>query len=168
MTVYDFTVSTSFGGEQALRDFDGNVLLIVNTASKCGFTPQYEGLERLYQKYKDSGFYVLAFPCNQFAGQEPGSNEDIQNFCKNHYSVSFPVFAKIEVRGANAHPLYQHLTQTSPGWLHTKTVKWNFTKFLVNRSGQVVKRFAPNVKPQAIEPDIQALLDETSLQHHVQ
>lgn len=158
MVVYDFSAQTSSGTVQSLADYEGQVLLIVNTASKCGFTPQYAGLEELQQKYYNQGFSILAFPCNQFAKQEPGSNEEIQNFCRINYQVTFPVFAKIDVNGSNAHPLYQYLKSSKPGVLSTGQIKWNFTKFLIDRTGQVVKRYAPTVKPEVIEPDIVALL----------
>jgi len=158
MSVYDFEISTGSGKEQSLRDFEGQVLLIVNTASKCGFTPQYESLEALHQKYHELGLEILAFPCNQFANQEPGTNEEIQTFCQQNYGVTFPVLAKIDVNGEQAHPLYKYLTKTSPGVLNTKAIKWNFTKFLVDRTGQVQKRYAPNVKPESLELDIERLL----------
>lgn len=158
MNVYDFNVLTSSGSEQSLRDFEGKALLVVNTASKCGFTPQYEALEVLHQKYHELGLEILAFPCNQFANQEPGTNEEIQAFCQLNYGVTFPVLAKIDVNGEHAHPLYKYLTETSPGLLNTKAIKWNFTKFLVDRTGQVQKRYAPNVKPEALAKDIEALL----------
>jgi len=134
------------------------VLLVVNTASKCGFTPQYEGLEALWRKYRDSGFAVLAFPCNQFGGQEPGTADEIAQFCDVNFGVSFPLLAKIEVNGPGADPLYDWLKSEAPGLLGSKAVKWNFTKFLVDRSGQVVRRYAPTDKPAALEKDIEALL----------
>ena len=144
-----------------LFDFDtlrGKVVLIVNTASKCGFTPQFEGLEKLYQAYKDQGLVVLGFPCNQFAQQDPASNEEIGSFCQRNYGVSFPMFAKVDVNGPTAHPLYQYLTTEAKGILGSQSIKWNFTKFLINQKGQVVKRYAPIVKPEKIAKDIQRLL----------
>ena len=147
------------GGEETnLADHAGEVLLIVNTASKCGFTPQYEGLEALYRKHKDRGFAVLAFPCNQFGAQEPGDSEEIASFCRLTYDVTFPVFAKIDVNGADAAPLFRHLKKSAKGVLGSEAIKWNFTKFLVDRSGNVVERYAPTTAPEAIEKDIERLL----------
>jgi glutathione peroxidase len=157
-TVMDFSATLSNGNEVALGDYAGKVLLIVNTASKCGFTPQYTGLESLQKNYSASGFSVLAFPCNQFGGQEPGTEQDIESFCDLNYQTSFPLFSKIEVNGASSHPLYTHLKSEAPGVLGSKRIKWNFTKFLVNQQGQVVKRYAPSTKPEAIAKDIEALL----------
>ena len=157
-TVMDFSAVLANGKPQDLNDYQGKVLLIVNTASKCGFTPQYTGLESLHQAYGERGFSVLAFPCNQFGGQEPGSEEEIQSFCDFNYQISFPLFSKIEVNGAASHPLYAHLKEQAPGALGSKRIKWNFTKFLVNQQGEVVKRFAPSTKPEAIASDIEALL----------
>jgi glutathione peroxidase len=157
-TVYDFTCRAASGEERALGDYRGKVLLIVNTASKCGFTPQFAGLEELYEKYRDRGVEILGFPCNQFANQDPGSNDEIQEFCQLNYGVSFPVFAKIEVNGKGADPLYQHLKREAPGALGSERIKWNFTKFLVDAGGNVVKRYAPVVKPRDIEKDIEKLL----------
>ena len=157
-TVMDFSAVLANGKPQDLNDYQGKVLLIVNTASKCGFTPQYTGLESLHQTYGERGFSVLAFPCNQFGGQEPGSEEEIQSFCDVNYQISFPLFSKIEVNGAASHPLYAHLKEQAPGALGSKRIKWNFTKFLVNQQGEVVKRFAPSTKPEAIASDIEALL----------
>jgi glutathione peroxidase len=157
-TVYDFKCATASGQEQSLDAYRGQVLLIVNTASKCGFTPQFGGLEELYEKYKDQGLVILGFPCNQFANQDPGSNEEIQEFCQLNYGVSFPMFGKIDVNGSAAAPLYEHLKKEAPGTLGTKRIKWNFTKFLVDRDGNVVKRYAPQAKPSDIEADIKALL----------
>lgn len=159
MRVYEFNVPTASGEEQSLEAYRGQVLLIVNTASKCGFTPQYQGLQELHKAFHQQGFSVLAFPCNQFAHQEPGSNEDIQEFCQTNYQVTFPVFAKIDVNGPNAHPLYKHLTQSVKGVLGTEAIKWNFTKFLVNRDGEVVDRFAPSTTPESIRAHIERLLD---------
>ena len=141
-----------------MDQFRGKVLLIVNTASKCGFTPQFEGLEALYQKYKDQGLEILGFPCNQFLKQDPGSDEEIVSFCSLNYGVSFPMFSKIEVNGPGRHPLYQFLKKEAKGVMGTEKVKWNFTKFLVDAEGQVRKRFAPNLEPKKIESDIKALL----------
>ena len=157
-TVMDFSAVLANGEPKNLNDYQGKVLLIVNTASKCGFTPQYTGLESLHQTYGERGFSVLAFPCNQFGGQEPGSEEEIQSFCDLNYQTSFPLFSKIEVNGAASHPLYAHLKEQAPGVLGSKRIKWNFTKFLVNQQGKVVKRYAPSTKPEAIASDIEALL----------
>ena len=145
-------------GEADLSAYAGQVLLIVNTASKCGFTPQFAGLEALYRKYRDRGLAVLAFPCNQFREQEPGDAAEIANFCSTTYDVTFPIFPKIDVNGSNAAPLFEHLKAEAPGVLGTKGIKWNFTKFLVDRSGAVVQRFAPATAPQAIEQSIERLL----------
>jgi len=157
-TVMDFSATLSNGNEVALGDYAGKVLLIVNTASKCGFTPQYTGLESLQKTYSANGFSVLAFPCNQFGGQEPGTEQEIESFCDLNYQTSFPLFRKIEVNGASSHPLFTHLKSEAPGVLGSKRIKWNFTKFLVNQQGQVVKRYAPSTKPEAIAEDIEALL----------
>ena len=157
-TVTDFSATLSNGNEVALGDYAGKVLLIVNTASKCGFTPQYTGLESLQKTYSANGFSVLAFPCNQFGGQEPGTEQEIESFCDLNYQTSFPLFRKIEVNGASSHPLFTHLKSEAPGVLGSKRIKWNFTKFLVNQQGQVVKRYAPSTKPEAIAEDIEALL----------
>ena len=157
-TVMDFSATLSNGDEVALGDYAGKVLLIVNTASKCGFTPQYTGLESLQKTYSDNGFSVLAFPCNQFGGQEPGTEQEIESFCDLNYQTSFPLFSKIEVNGASSHPLFTHLKSEAPGVLGSKRIKWNFTKFLINQQGEVVKRYAPSTKPEAIAKDIEALL----------
>jgi glutathione peroxidase len=157
-TVYDFSCETPAGKNQSLSAYRGKVLLIVNTASKCGFTPQFAGLEALYEKYHDRGLEILGFPCNQFGHQDPGSNDEIMEFCQLNYGVSFPMFAKIEVNGSDTAPLYQHLKSEAPGALGTQGIKWNFTKFLVDKSGRVVKRFAPATKPQDMEAEIEALL----------
>lgn len=157
-TVHDFTCKTGSGGEQPLADYRGKVLLIVNTASKCGFTPQFAGLEKLYQQYRDRGLVILGFPCNQFGKQDPGSNAEIQEFCQLNYDVSFPVFGKIAVNGGDADPLFRHLKKAAPGALGLEGIKWNFTKFLVDRDGTVVKRYAPTTKPEDIATDIEALL----------
>ena len=157
-SVFDFTCQTSGGKTMPLDDFRGKVLLIVNTASKCGFTPQFAGLEELYEKYKDKGLVILGFPCNQFANQDPGSNDEIQEFCQLNYGVTFPVLGKIEVNGSGADPLFKHLKKEAPGALGSQRIKWNFTKFLVDADGNVVKRYAPTVKPKAIEKDVMKLL----------
>ncbi|OQW47036.1 MAG: glutathione peroxidase [Proteobacteria bacterium SG_bin6] len=146
------------GSLQRLADYVGQVLLIVNTASQCGFTPQYAGLEALWRRYRERGFAVLGFPCNQFGAQEPGSAEEIASFCSLTYDVSFPMFAKIEVNGAGADPLYKALKASAPGLLGSRSIKWNFTKFLVDREGKVVRRYGPQVKPETLEQDIEALL----------
>jgi glutathione peroxidase len=158
MNVFDFTVRQPTGDPAPLSSYAGKVLLIVNVASKCGFTPQYAGLEALYRKYRDRGFEILAFPCNQFGHQEPGDAEEIARFCSLTYDVTFPLFARIDVNGANADPLYEYIKGIKPGVLGTKRIKWNFTKFLVNREGMVVGRFAPTVKPEEMEGDIGKLL----------
>ena len=157
-TAYDFTCTALNGNDVDLSEYQGKVSLIVNTASKCGFTPQYQGLEELYAKYKDRGVAVMGFPCNQFGGQEPGAAKDISEFCELNYGVSFPMFAKVDVNGANAAPLYEHLKDEVPGLLGSKKIKWNFTKFLVDKNGKVIKRYAPSVKPDAIHDDIEKLL----------
>ncbi len=156
--ITDFEVKTAEGGMASLADYRGKVLLIVNTASKCGFTPQYEGLEALHRDYAARGFEVLAFPCNQFGAQEPGDAAEIANFCLLTYDVTFPVFAKIEVNGPNADPLFERLKAEAPGVLGSKAIKWNFTKFLVDRDGAVVHRYAPTTKPEDIRRDIEKLL----------
>lgn len=158
MQIYDFSVHDAKGEEVALADYKGKVLLIVNTASKCGFTGQYEGLESLYSELKDEGLEVLGFPCNQFGGQEPGSDQEIQEFCKLSFGVKFPVFSKVEVNGENAHPLYEFLKSEALGILGSKSIKWNFTKFLVDRNGKVVKRFSPKDKPEKIKNEIVKLI----------
>ena len=157
-TVMDFSAALANGDNTDFGDFRGKVLLIVNTASKCGFTPQYSGLESLHQTYGERGFSVLAFPCNQFGGQEPGSEEEIQSFCDLNFQTNFPLFSKIDVNGASSHPLFTHLKTQAPGLLGSQRIKWNFTKFLVNQQGEVVKRYAPSTKPEAIASDIEALL----------
>lgn len=157
MSVHDFTVSSATGEPVELSEFAGKAMLIVNTASKCGMTPQYEGLQALHQQFGDARFTVLGFPCNQFAGQEPGTDEEIQQFCSLNYNVTFPVMAKIDVNGKNADPLYKFLKKEKSGVLGG-TIKWNFTKFLVDAEGNVVKRYAPNETPESIAPDIESLL----------
>jgi glutathione peroxidase len=158
-SLYKFRANLLDGRVISLSDFSGRVLLIVNTASKCGFTPQYEGLEALYQAYRDRGFEVLGFPCNQFGAQEPGSAEEIGAFCVRNYGVSFPMFAKIDVNGPSAHPLFQFLEESRRGIFGSERIKWNFTKFLVDRSGDVVKRFAPGKKPGELRPWVERLLE---------
>ncbi|WP_290438425.1 glutathione peroxidase [Sphingobium phenoxybenzoativorans] len=158
MSLYDFAVRTADGREQSLNDFRGEALLIVNVASQCGFTPQYAGLEALYRKYRNSGFAVLGFPCNQFGEQEPGTAAEIASFCSLTYDVTFPLFAKIDVNGGNADPLFTWLKERKRGLLGTKAIKWNFTKFLIDRTGAVVDRYAPLVKPEGIERAIQAII----------
>ncbi|MXQ54695.1 glutathione peroxidase [Shimazuella alba] len=159
MNIYDIQVTTASSEEKSLADYRGKVLLIVNVASKCGFTPQYKGLQALYDKYKDQGLEILGFPCNQFLGQEPGTNEEIQEFCQVNFGASFPIFAKIDVNGSNAHPLYKHLTKEASGILGG-AIKWNFTKFLVDRDGKVVKRYAPNTEPEKLAEKIEELLQQ--------
>lgn len=157
MNVFDFQAERIDGRMQPLAEYKGNVLLIVNTASRCGFTPQLEGLERLYNKYRDRGFVVLGFPCNQFGRQDPGTNHEIDQFCRVNYGVSFPMFAKIKVNGKNAHPLYRHLKKQT-GIPLLRFIKWNFTKFLVDREGRVITRFSPMTKPERIEPYVANVL----------
>ena len=157
-SVYDYSATLADGTTTSLSDYKGQVLLIVNTASKCGFTPQYEGLEKLHATHKDAGFAVLAFPCNQFGSQEPGSTEEIVEFCEMRFQTSFPLFEKIDVNGKNSHPLYKHLKSEVKGLLGTERIKWNFTKFLINRDGKVVGRFGSQKKPADIESEIIALL----------
>jgi len=156
-SVFEFNVKDINGADVALSQYKGKFLLIVNVASKCGFTPQYQGLEDLYKELHDQ-LVVLGFPCNQFGAQEPGNSEEIKNFCSLNYNISFPLFQKIEVNGENASPLYQFLKQEKPGLLGTEAIKWNFTKFLVNREGQVIKRYAPTDKPQDIKNDLSKML----------
>jgi glutathione peroxidase len=158
MSIYDFRTYTIDGAEQSMEEYRDQVLLIVNVASKCGFTPQYSGLEALYQKLHPRGFSVLGFPCDQFGHQEPGDERAIKSFCSTTYDITFPMFAKIEVNGAGAHPLYQYLKHQQPGILGSEAIKWNFTKFLVNRNGDVVKRFGSMDKPEAIEGEVNTLL----------
>lgn len=157
-TVTDFSAKGIDGSEQPLSAWDGQAMLVVNVASKCGFTPQYEGLEALYRKYKERGFVVLGFPCDQFGNQEPGNEEEIRNFCSLTYDVSFPMFAKIEVNGAGTHPLYKHLKHEAKGLLGSEAIKWNFTKFLVDKQGRVVKRYAPTDTPASLDADVANLL----------
>ncbi len=156
--VFDLAVTTIDGRQQTLTEYHGQVLLIVNVASQCGFTPQYAGLEELYRKFKPSGFAVLGFPCDQFGHQEPGSEAEIQQFCSTKYNVSFPLFAKIKVNGPDTHPLYEFLKSEKSGILGTEAIKWNFTKFLIDREGNVVKRYAPTTTPDKIAVDLEPLL----------
>ena len=156
--VYDFSAKTIDGDEQSLAAYKGKAMLIVNVASKCGFTPQYKGLEALYEKFRDQGLVVLGFPCDQFGHQEPGDEEEIKSFCSLTYDVQFPLFAKVEVNGANTHPLYKYLKHEAKGLLGSEAIKWNFTKFLVGKDGTVVRRYAPTDTPQGIEKDVAAAL----------
>lgn len=156
-TIYDFTAERMDGTTQSLADFEGQVLLVVNTASKCGFTPQFEGLETLNKQYKDRGLTVIGFPCNQFGSQDPGSNEEIGAFCQKNYGVSFPMMAKVDVNGSDAHPVFKWLKEQKGGLL-TDGIKWNFTKFLIGSDGQVIDRYAPTTKPEAIKADIEKAL----------
>jgi glutathione peroxidase len=157
-SIYDFSTNSLEGQPLPLSNFKDKVMLIVNTASQCGFTTQYTGLQKLYETYTDKGLVVLGFPCNQFGGQEPGSAKDIQSFCQTRFGVSFPLSEKVDVNGSNAHPLYKYLTSAKPGLLGLKDIKWNFTKFLIDKQGNVVKRYAPTDTPEAIAKDVEALL----------
>ena len=158
MSVYDFTAQRLDGRNESFEAYRGQVLLIVNTASQCGFTPQYAGLEALYENLHEDGLTILGFPCNQFGAQEPGSEAEIGEFCRANYGVSFPMFAKIEVNGDRAHPLYKYLKDARPGLLGTEAIKWNFTKFLIGKNGEPVARYAPNTKPEDLEAPIRKLL----------
>lgn len=159
-TIYQLEADLLDGTENFLSDYEGKVLLIVNTASKCGFTPQFAGLEKLYQKYKDEGLEILGFPCNQFGGQDPANNKEIGAFCQKNYGVSFPMFAKVDVKGPEAHPIFRFLTREAKGVLGTQSIKWNFTKFLIGKNGKVLARYAPATKPESLSLDIeQALYD---------
>lgn len=160
MNLQDIAVQTIDGSQQTLADYQGKTLLVVNVASKCGFTPQYKGLEELYQRYKDQGFAVLGFPCDQFGNQEPGTEADIAQFCSLTYAVTFPMFAKVEVNGAHAHPLFKALKSAAPGLLGSEGIKWNFTKFLVDATGQTVKRYAPTDTPASLAKHIEAMLPD--------
>jgi glutathione peroxidase len=157
-SIYEFSAQTVSGEEQALADYEGKVLLVVNTASKCGFTPQFAGLEELYEKYRDQGLEILGFPCNQFANQDPGSNGEIAEFCQLNYGVTFPMFGKVDVNGGAADPLFKFLKKEAPGMLGSERIKWNFTKFLVDADGTVLKRYGSKDTPKAIEKDIKKLL----------
>lgn len=161
-SIYDFEVTTIDGRRQSLDEYRGRPLLIVNTASQCGFTPQYAGLEKLYQQYRDRGLAVLGFPCDQFGRQEPGDESEIAQFCSRNYGVTFPMFSKVRVNGAGAHPLFEHLKSARRGFLGTRAIKWNFTKFLVDAAGNVVKRYATSVKPQRIEADVARLVRQAA------
>lgn len=158
MSIYDFSAINMQGQEISLSDFQGKVMLIVNTASKCGFTPQFEGLEELHQEFSEQGLVILGFPCNQFGGQDPGSDEKIQEFCQLNYGVSFPMFSKIDVNGGSAHPLFTFLKNEVTGTLGSKSIKWNFTKFLVNRQGEVVQRYGSVDKPEKIKKALTKLI----------
>jgi len=155
---YDFNVVTITGEDQSMAMYKDKVLLIVNVASECGFTPQYDGLEKLYETYQRQGFEILAFPCNQFGGQEPGTPKQIQNFCKVNFGVTFPLFAKIDVNGEHTHPLYVYLKEKAPGIIGTEAIKWNFTKFLIDKKGRVITRYGSSTKPEKIAQDIEKLL----------
>ena len=157
-SIYDFSAKTIDGDEQSLGAYHGKALLVVNVASKCGFTPQYKGLEALYEKYRDQALVVLGFPCDQFGHQEPGDEEEIKNFCSLNYDVQFPLFAKVDVNGANTHPLYKYLKSEAKGLLGSESIKWNFTKFLVGKDGKVVRRYAPTDTPESIAKDVAAAL----------
>lgn len=158
MGIYEYSAKDIGGNDVSIGDYQGKVLLVVNTASKCGFTPQYKGLESVYQQFKDRGFEVLGFPCNQFGQQEPGDESEIGGFCERNFGVTFPLFGKVDVNGNDAHPLFSHLKSEAPGVFRTEGIKWNFTKFLVNRDGEVVARFAPTDKPEGLAKAIEALL----------
>lgn len=160
MSLYEFTVKNAKGEDISLSQYKGKVLLIVNTASKCGFTPQYEELESLHEKYAPQGLQILGFPCNQFGGQEPGSNDEIQEFCSLSYGVKFPIFQKIEVNGSDTHPVYTYLKEQAPGLLGSTAIKWNFTKFLISKDGNNIERFAPTTSPMSMEEEIQQLLEQ--------
>ncbi|WP_191561036.1 glutathione peroxidase [Metabacillus idriensis] len=160
MSIYDIKIKTINGVEQSMSEFKGKVLVIVNTASKCGFTPQYKALQELYETYQSEGLEILGFPCNQFMSQEPGNEEEIKSFCELNYGVTFPMYAKVDVNGSDAHPLFNHLTKEAPGVLGSKAVKWNFTKFLVDKNGKAAERFSPNTDPKEMEEKIQQLLKE--------
>lgn len=159
-SIHQFSVKDAQGNAVDLNSYKGSTVLIVNTASQCGFTPQYKELEQLYQRYHNQGFTILAFPCNQFGGQEPGADTDIQQFCQLNYGVSFPVLAKVQVNGPEAEPLFEFLKDQARGLLKTRAIKWNFTKFLINGDGQVVKRYAPRTKPMAICQSVEELLPQ--------
>ena len=156
--IYDICVQDSRGGEVKMSEFKNKTLLIVNVASKCGLTPQYVGLQKIFDEFKDKNFLVLGFPCNQFGGQEPGSNQEISEFCEINYSVTFPIFSKIKVNGPEAHPLFKLLKQDKPGIFRTQSIKWNFTKFLINNSGKIIERFSPRVEPKYIRKEIERVL----------
>ena len=158
MNIYDFKADLINGDEVSLRNYKDQVLLIVNTASKCGFTPQYKELESIYQRYKNQGLVILGFPCNQFMNQEPGDDMEIHSFCRTNYGITFPMFRKVDVRGEKAHPLFTYLTERAPGVMGSKAIKWNFTKFLVDRDGNIIRRFAPSTNLSEVEKGIVDLL----------
>ena len=158
MTVHDYSARTIDGEDRKLSDYQGKVMVIVNTASKCGFTPQYQGLENVFREFRDRGLVILGFPCDQFGHQEPGDENEIKQFCSLNYDVSFPMFSKVDVNGDHAHPLFEHLKNEAPGLLGSRGIKWNFTKFLVDKSGKVVKRYGSMDKPESIVKDIEKLL----------
>lgn len=158
MTVHDYSAKTIDGEDRKLSDYRGQVMVIVNTASKCGFTPQYQGLEKMFREFRGRGLVVLGFPCDQFGHQEPGDENEIKQFCSLNYDVTFPMFSKIDVNGDHAHPLYEHLKNEAPGLLGSRGIKWNFTKFLVDKSGKVVKRYGSMDKPESMASDIEKLL----------
>lgn len=158
MSIYEYTATNIRGQEVSLSDYQDKVLLIVNTASKCGFTPQFEGLEHLHKELEEKGLVILGFPCNQFGSQDPGADGQIEEFCQLNYGVSFPMFSKVDVNGNDAHPLFTYLKDEARGVLGSKTIKWNFTKFLINRQGEVVKRYAPNDTPESMQADVEKLL----------
>ena len=162
--IYQFEAELLEGETKALADYKGKVMLIVNTASKCGFTPQFAGLEKLHEKYKAQGLEVLGFPCNQFGGQDPGTNKEIGAFCQRNYGVSFPMFAKVDVKGPEAHVIFRFLTREAKGILGSRNIKWNFTKFLVGRNGEVLGRYAPTTKPDALEADIEKALAKNNIE----
>jgi glutathione peroxidase len=161
MSVYPYKARTIKGEEVSLEEYKGKVLLIVNTASKCGFTSQYAELQEMYDHYKETGFTILGFPCNQFGSQEPGNDEEIAEFCSLNYGVTFPMFSKVDVNGEHAHPLFSYLAEKAPGILGSKAIKWNFTKFLVDRNGKVIERYAPNTSPSKIITDIESLVAQS-------
>ncbi len=158
MSIYNFKVKTIEGQETTLESYKGSVLVIVNTASACGLTPHYNGLQHLYETYQDKGLVVLGFPCNQFAGQEPGTEEEIKSFCESKYQVTFPMFSKIDVKGDQVHPLYTHLLENTPEPYHTGEIEWNFAKFLIDRTGNIVRQYSARTEPSAMESDIKELL----------
>ncbi|MFJ7975375.1 glutathione peroxidase [Peribacillus sp. JNUCC 23] len=158
MSIYQFDVKKINGEYISMGEFEGKVVIIVNTASKCGFAPQYDELQALYEQYQDDGLVILGFPCNQFLSQEPGDNLQIDSYCKLNHGITFPMFAKIDVNGKNAHPMFQYLTEHAPGMLGSKGIKWNFTKFLLDRNGNIISRYAPQTKPMVLEDEIKTLL----------
>ncbi len=158
MSIYNFHVKNSLGDEVSMSDYEGKMLLIVNVASECGLTNQYEGLEGIYEDYKSKDFEILGFPCNQFGGQEPGTDAEIQKFCQSRFGIKFPIFKKIEVNGVNTHPLFEYLKSEAPGLLGSKMIKWNFTKFLIGKDGSVLKRFGPREDPASIRVELEKIL----------